>query len=452
MLSRKNLRLMSMLVIVLLLAAAAIAFHEVAGKLAHPERFVTLGPASEAILAVLFAFLGLLACRHLTMLGLAAYDHCTQASEHAAPDDPAHGAPFVSIIVPAFNEAAMIRNVLESLLAIEYPRFEIIVVDDGSSDQTFLRALPFQRRRPGVECRVLAKPNGGKFDALNHGIAQARGEIIVCIDGDSMLRSDALERCVAHFADPKVGAVAGNVRVANRGTAWSALQALEYVAGYGLIKRAQSAARVVTIVPGPLGAFRKTALSQVNGYDGDTFAEDFDLTLKLLAAGWHVVYEPRAVVLTEAPERTLELLRQRYRWTRGSLQALLKRRRGLCTPRQAPLRFIALWYLMAEYLAWPVLHVGAQALFIGGGLWLGVHELMICWWLQLIVLESAVAAFCVAVEDEQPWLIAISPLFRVFYLVVLDVARLLAAAEEFARVGMSWDKVSRLGRFTLSNG
>ncbi|OLE19546.1 MAG: hypothetical protein AUG50_03475 [Betaproteobacteria bacterium 13_1_20CM_3_63_8] len=385
------------------------------------------------------------------MLALAAADYWARTRGPALAE-PISALPFVSIIVPAFNEATMIRSVLESLLAIDYPRFEVIVVDDGSTDETFLRALPFRRRGPDIECRVLAKPNGGKFDALNHGIAQARGEIVVCIDGDSILQRDALKHCLAHFADPRVGAVAGNVRVANRGTPWSAMQAVEYIAGYGLNKRAQSAARVVSIVPGPLGAFRKSALSQVNGYDGDTFAEDFDLTVKLLAAGWHIVYEPRAVVLTEAPEGTVELFRQRYRWTRGSLQALLKRRHGLLTPRKAPLRFIALWYLMAEYLLWPMLHVAAQLLFAAGALILGVHELMVCWWLQLIVLECAVVAFCVAVEDEEAWLIALAPVFRVFYMVVLDVVRLLAACDEFTRVGMSWDKLARLGRLKAMNG
>jgi poly-beta-1,6-N-acetyl-D-glucosamine synthase len=425
-----------------LVAAAAIAVHALALATARAENPALLGPGSRVLLAVLFGFLLLLACRHLAMLALATSEQWANArgAEEVAP------APLVSIIVPAFNEGAMIRAVLESLFAIDYSNYEVLVIDDGSSDETFLRALPFQRRRPEIECRVLAKPNGGKFDALNHGIAQARGEIVVCIDGDSIVHRDALKRCVAHFADPRIGAVAGNVRVANRASAWSALQALEYIAGYGLSKRAQSLARAVTIVPGPLGAFRKSALSAVNGYEGDTFAEDFDLTVKLLAAGWHIVYEPRAIVFTEAPERTLELLKQRYRWTRGSLQALRKRRRGFFTPRRAPLRFIALWYLAGEYLALPALHIAAQLIFVLSELFFDLPALMLCWWLQLIVLECAAAAFCVALEDESPWLIAIAPAFRVFYMVVLDVARLLAAAEEFAAVGMNWDKLSRLGK------
>jgi poly-beta-1,6 N-acetyl-D-glucosamine synthase len=428
-----------------LLGAAAIWLHALAVSAALRAPLVgALDPASGAIAALLLGLLLLLACRHLIMLGLAAFDYWTQAAEPARPS--AAQMPFVSIIVPAFNEGPMIAQVLESLLAVQYPRFEVIVVDDGSSDQTFLRALPF-RRRAEVQYRVLTKSNGGKFDALNHGIAQARGEIVVCIDGDSLLHPDALRHCVAHFADPRIGAVAGNVRVANRGTGWSALQALEYVVGYGVAKRAQSAARAVAIVPGPLGAFRKSALSQVNGYDGDTFAEDFDLTMKLLGAGWHIVYEPRAVVFTEAPERTLELLRQRYRWTRGSLQVLRKHARKLATPLRDPLRFAGLCYLALECLALPALHVAAQLLFVAGGLWLGAHSLVIYWWLQLILLECAVIAFCVAVEGEKPWLVALSPVFRSFYMLVLDVARLLATLEELRGVRMGWDKLARLGSF-----
>jgi cellulose synthase/poly-beta-1,6-N-acetylglucosamine synthase-like glycosyltransferase len=300
---------------VTLLGASALAVHQLAHQLLHREGAALLGPVSKVIVIALFAFLVLLACRHLCMLGLAAWEHWRHAGEESA--HLAGRAPSVSIIVPAYNEGAMIATVLESLLAIDYPNFEIVVVDDGSSDRTYLRALPFERRRPDIECRVLAKPNGGKFDALNHGIAHARGEFVVCIDGDSLLHPQALRHCIARFADPRVGAVAGNVRVANRGTPWSALQALEYIAGYGLAKRAQSAAGVVTIVPGPLGAFRKSALAAIGGYDGDSYAEDFDLTVKLLGAGWHIVYEPRDIDFTEKPVLKRERVRHREGRTSG---------------------------------------------------------------------------------------------------------------------------------------
>lgn len=423
--------------------AAAIGAHRFAVIEVHGNTPIE-GTVAGVIAIVMSVFLVVLALRYLLLLGLAAYAQ-TQPMP-AAWSSADTEAPFVSIIVPAFNEAPMIRSVLESLLAIDYPRCEVIVVDDGSSDQTYLRALPYQRRRADIEIRVLAKANGGKFDALNHGIAQARGEIVVCIDGDSVLERDALKYLVPHFDDPSVGAVAGNVRVVNRATVWSGLQALEYVVGLGLTKRAQSAAGAVAIVPGPLGAFRKSGLAEVNAYDGDTFAEDFDLTMKLLGMGWHVVYEPRAVVVTEAPERTLDLLRQRYRWTRGSLQVLAKRKGAFLAPRVSPLECLGLWYLGFEALGLPILHVGAQLVFIIGGLVFGLHELVLYWWLQLLFLDCATALYCICAEDEAPVLALLAPLFRIFYLIVLDVARLFAALDELAQVRMNWDKLARLGR------
>ena len=425
-------------------AAAALGAHHFAVIEVHGDSPIG-GTAAGVIAVLMFLFLLILAVRYLLLLGLATYQQSQDTPRPWSAEDHAE-APFVSIIVPAFNEAPMIRTVLESLLAIDYPHCEVIVVDDGSSDQTFLRALPYQRRRADIAIRVLAKANGGKFDALNHGIAQASGEIVVCIDGDSIMARDALKYLVAPFEDAAVGAVAGNVHVLNRGTIWSGLQALEYVVGLGLVKRAQSAGGAVTIVPGPLGAFRKAALAEVNGYDGDTFAEDFDLTVKLLGAGWHVVYEPRAVVLTEAPERTLELLRQRYRWTRGSLQVLAKRKDGFFPLQGSTLRCIGLWYLGFEALGLPLLHVGAQLVFIVGGFALGLHELVLYWWLQLLLLDCATALYCVCAEEESPRLALLAPFFRIFYLIVLDVARLFAAYDEFARVRMNWDKLARLGR------
>lgn len=426
---------------------AALGAHHFAVLQLHGD--APAGTPLTGMVAILMAlFLVVLAARYLLLLGLAAY---AQSQPEPRPWSNTEGeAPFVSIIVPAFNEAPMIRAVLDSLLAIDYPHYEVIVVDDGSSDQTFLRALPY-RRRAGMEIRVLAKPNGGKFDALNHGIARARGEIVVCIDGDSLVDREVLKHLVVHFEDATVGAVAGNVRVVNRATIWSGLQALEYVVGLGLLKRAQGAGGAVTIVPGPLGAFRKRALAKLNGYDGDTFAEDFDLTAKLLGAGWHVHYEPRALVLTEAPERTLELLRQRYRWTRGSLQVLAKRKDGFFATRGDALRTLGLWYLGFETLGLPALHVGAQLLFIIGGLALGLHELVLYWWLQLLFLDCATALYCICVEEESPRLALLAPFFRIFYLVVLDVARLFAAYDEFAQVRMDWDKLGRLGRLATAS-
>ena len=155
------------------------------------------------------------------------------------------------------------------------------------------------------------------------------------MDGDSALHPDTLRRAIRHFEDPAIGAVAGNVKVVNRTNLLSSLQALEYIEGLNMVRAAQGFFRLVNIIPGPIGIFRKSALEQVGGYDHDTFAEDCDLTLKLLLDGWQVNYEPGAIAYTEAPEKMLDLLKQRYRWTRGILQAISKHKRRLWSIRAA---------------------------------------------------------------------------------------------------------------------
>ena len=148
-----------------------------------------------------------------------------------------------------------------------------------------------------------------------------------------MIAEDALMEAVKHFQDPSVGAVAGSVRVVNRQSLLTMLQALEYLTGLGLPKRAQNSADSVMIVPGPLGVFRKAAIQSVGGYEHDTYAEDFDMTLKILGAGWRVRYDREVQGATECPARLADLVKQRYRWSRGILQVLAKRKSSLLAPR-----------------------------------------------------------------------------------------------------------------------
>ena len=222
----------------------------------------------------------------------------------------------------------MIASALRSLLTMQYPSMEIIVVDDGSTDRTVERAAPLEGRYGDTTLRVVSKRNGGKASALNTGIALARNAFVLCMDGDSRLDPGTVRAAMRHFADPRVGAVAGNVKVVNRDNIWTRLQALEYLEGLNMARRAQGFLRVVNIIPGPIGVFRRDVLQRVGGYDTDTFAEDADLTLKILTAGWHVTYEERAIAYTEAPEQFIDLIKQRYRWTRGILQAFANAAHG----------------------------------------------------------------------------------------------------------------------------
>jgi poly-beta-1,6-N-acetyl-D-glucosamine synthase len=386
----------------------------------------------------------LLTVRYLMMLGLAIFDWWIHQQRPPRVND--EELPFVSVIMPVFNEAAMIKPALQSLIDLDYPAFEILVVDDGSKDASFTRALVLALGDTKVAVRVLSKANGGKSDALNYGLSKAHGDIVLCVDGDSAMHPQALRFLARHFEDPTVGAVAGCVRVINDKTLWSAMQALEYITGYGLLKRAQNAGHVVSVVPGPIGAFRKHAVAQVGGYAHDTYAEDYDLTVKLLGAGWHVKYEPKALVFTEAPEALNDLIKQRYRWTRGALQVARKRSYALFNWRRRPLTSLGVWYLWIDNLLWPLLNVASMLAFIFAGTWFGLHELMVFWWAQVLALDVAIAAFCIAIESERLRLIAWSLPYRFIYQTVMDVIRLIAILEEFLGLPMSWGQIKRLGR------
>jgi poly-beta-1,6-N-acetyl-D-glucosamine synthase len=393
---------------------------------------------------LLLLFLLVSSVRYCTQIALSFADIWKGSPLENDPPPDDYEWPLVSIIVPVFNEGVSITASLKALVKLDYPNYEVIVVDDGSSDQTYRLALNVSRRtRPLI--RVLTQTNGGKADALNYGVSAAAGEIVICVDGDSLVHFDALKPAILHFRDPRVGAVSGCVRVLNRSTLLARLQALEYIAGNALPKRAQNLGGVVTVVPGPLGVFRKAAIAEVGGYDLDTFAEDFDISLKILAAGWHVNYESQALVSTEVPEALNDLVKQRYRWTRGWVQVILKRRWALTSPRKGPMQFAATWFLVTDTFMWPALNVLGHITFVAGGLVSGVHEFITLWWFQLIAFDCATAAYCVIAERERHSLLWSAPFVRIFYSLFLDVTKLLSAIDEFTGVKMGWDKLERLG-------
>lgn len=281
------------------------------------------------------------------IIGLAAWQRF-----HRRPPSPAF-APAVTIIVPAYNEERVIASTVRSLLTQVYAgALDIVVVDDGSPDDTFGVAT----REFGSDARVrlYRKANGGKASALNFGIARARGEIIVCLDADTQFTPSTVARLVAPLADPRVGAVAGNAKVGNRHNTVTRWQALEYVTSQNLDRRALAVLHAITIVPGAVGAWRKEWVQAVGGFSEDTLAEDQDLTWSLGEEGARVVYADDAVAYTEAPDTLATLVRQRFRWTFGTLQCAWKHRRILFRPRYGALGMIALpnvWVFQLFYTA-----------------------------------------------------------------------------------------------------
>ncbi len=437
-----------------LVAFAAYLFSKVMESWnSHINDLVPANPSVTLITYYFILFISILMMRYFILIIYSYLEHLDNIKKYKlerALGEPTpqsdKNLPFITIVVPAYNEGMNIQTAIRSLLEIDYPCYEVVVVDDGSTDDTYERAREMVNVSDKCVVTVLTKANGGKANALNAGMACAKGDFILNMDGDTKLSPNALRDCIRHFDDPKIGAVAGNVKVVNRDNVITWVQALEYVEGLALTRKAQSYTRVVNIIPGPIGMFRKSALWQFRGYDDDTFAEDCDLTLKLIFAGWHIVYEPRAIAWVESPSHMIDLLKQRYRWTRGIFQAIKKHSWSLWHPFTAGVNGYILWYMLFEGMLWPISNVLGAIFFIWVDLKYGVAILLAFWWIQLSILDVMAAAYCVIVEKEDSLLIAYALLFRVFYQLLIDVAKILASIEELAGIKMSWGKLEREGK------
>ena len=424
--------LVSVLIIALVVIVTILLFR-------YPQR---LGPIFvRALVVTLASFLILLILRHFLLVWFS-YLHAREL----ANDDPPESFPFVSIIVPAFNEVEVITASLSSLLELRYPYYEIIAVDDGSSDGTHEKMKEFEGNHYGVRVSVFRKENSGKADTLNYGIRRSKAPIVVCMDSDSRLTPEALRYAVKHFADPNVGAVAGNVKVINRHNIWTKLQALEYIEGLNIVRNAQAFFRTVNVIPGPIGIFRRSAVEGTGGYDSDTFAEDFDMTVKMLAGGWRINYEPKAVAYTEAPEELNDIIKQRYRWSRGILQALRKQKHLLTRSSGNVTTPLSLWYMVFEGLAWPAMNILSNLFFVWVALIYGMTKLLVMWWILLTILDLLIAIHAILMEREDLGLAIYSIFYRMFYVLIIDVTKLFATLEELVGLDMSWGKLARKGR------
>lgn len=434
-------RVIASLVLVELLVVATIVF--ILWALRSP-------PAVQAflvrlVLVSLLIFLAILFIRYFSLLWFAYLGH---AERNVLGGKGTGDLLPISIIIPAFNEAAVIDGALASLTGLDYPELEVVVVDDGSTDETLRLAAAWEGRQGNLEIRVVTKRNGGKAAALNTGIAASKHPFLFCMDADSRLEPQTLRQAMQQFGDASVGAVAGNVKVENRTGVLTNLQALEYIEGLNLPRRAQGFLAAVNIVPGPVGLFRREALQEVGGYDTDTFAEDADLTLKLVAAGWKVVYEDTAIAWTQAPDRWLDLIQQRYRWTRGILQSLKKRKSLFLKPFPDFPLWLSVMEMGFEAVLWPIMNVYAHLFFALVALLFGAGELLLYWWVLLTLLDLVAAFVTVSMEEESLSLVPYALIYRFFFILFLDVTKTFAALEELFNLGMGWEKVRRVATTT----
>jgi glycosyltransferase involved in cell wall biosynthesis len=347
----------------------------------------------------------------------------------------------VSVIVPAYNEAANIAATVRSLYASDYPHFEIIVVDDGSTDATtdIVRSL----RLPDV--RVIRQPNAGKPTALNTGIAHARYQLLVLVDGDTIFEPDALGRLIQPLADRRVGAVSGNTKVANRGRLLGRWQHLEYVIGFNLDRRLFDVAGCMPTVPGAIGAFRRDAIADVGGVSDQTLAEDTDLTIAVGAAGWRIVYVPDAIAHTEAPSTLRQLWRQRYRWCYGTMQAMWKHKHAI--GRRGPAGRMGrrgLSYLLVFQVVLPLAAPAVDVYAIYGLVFLPVWR-AVAVWAALVVVQMATAAYALRLDGERMRTVWALPLQQFVYRQLMYLVVVQSTVMALLGDRLRWHRMHRTG-------
>ena len=345
--------------------------------------------------------------------------------------------PKITIIVPAFNEATTITNCIKSLQNLDYPKFEIIVVDDGSNDATYEVA----NQCKGV--KVFQQKNQGKPIALNNGISHSSGEIILTVDADTELDRDALKPIANRFAcNNKLGAVAGNVKVKREPTLLNTIQSAEYATGINLVRKGQSVLGTVMVVPGPVAALKKEAIEQVGFFSDDTFAEDFDITVKILKKGYEIEYEEASLAYTDTPKSTEDLIKQRRRWYRGMLQVLDKHKGMYFNRKYGIVGFFGIPNLWFDTIA-PFLNIGL--LFVTLLTWMITGEFYvslfgIATYLGVSLLLGILGLILEPKPEKRNYLAL--PLL-LFYNMFLDGIRIMSLTEEMINILMDWEKPKR---------
>src|SRR5438445_10384 len=360
------------------------------------------------------------------IIGLLALIEKLRPDHSVMPDPP----PSVTVLIPAHNEERVIVQTITSVLLADLQDLQIIVVDDGSTDKTGELLDTNFSLEPRV--RIIHQVNRGKAAALNQAMSLADTEIVVTIDADTEIESDALDKLIRHFSDPQVGAVAGNVKVGNRSRWLTRWQALEYITSQNMEKRAFDLLNCITVVPGALGAWRKTAIEAAGGINADTVAEDADLTIAIRRLGWRVGYDEEAIAWTEAPEKAGQLIRQRFRWTFGTLQSFWKHGDTLFRPKYGTLGSVALPNIFVFQLVLPLISPIIDLLFLGSVLLWAVERWHFTWlptvqsstddllrsvffFIGFLLIDILTCVLAFALERKEDWTLLIPVLLQRFY-------------------------------------
>ncbi|HEX4286734.1 MAG TPA: glycosyltransferase [Terracidiphilus sp.] len=374
--------------------------------------------------------------------------------------------PRIAVLIPAYNEEKVIVRTIRSVLHSDYENLRVIVVDDGSTDDTFeVARSAYAKEIAGGRVEVITKINGGKAAALNYALERLDEDFYVGIDADTVIAADAITKLIPHFEDPKIGAVAGNAKVGNRVNLWTRWQALEYITSQNFERRALDLFNVVTVVPGAIGAWRTEGVMRAGGYPLNTVAEDADLTMNLLEQQYKVVYEDRALAFTEAPINASGLMRQRFRWSFGILQSVWKHR--LAFVRNKAMGLFALPNILIFQMFLPLVSPFIDIMFAAGV----IHYLidrhyhpeaasaasfmkLLAYFLTFLLIDFVTSTVAFSLERRHPankgdgWLLFHIWLQRFAYRQVFSVVLFKTLKRAIDGKPFNWDKLERTAQMS----
>ncbi|MGA2535781.1 MAG: glycosyltransferase [Terracidiphilus sp.] len=374
--------------------------------------------------------------------------------------------PRVAVLIPAYNEETVIVRTIRSVLNSDYRNLHIIVIDDGSPDRTAEVAREaYAAEIAAGRVQVFSKPNGGKAAALNFALDRLTEEIYVGIDADTVIATDAISKLIPHFEDARIGAMAGNAKVGNRVNLWTRWQALEYITSQNFERRALDLFHVVTVVPGAIGAWRTAPVKAAGGYPINTVAEDADLTMNLLEQGYRVDYEDRSLAFTEAPVNAKGLMRQRFRWSFGTLQAVWKHRAAFV--RNKAMGLFALPNILIFQMFLPLVSPFIDVMFLYGiaNYFIDRHyhplsvsaaslDKLLVFFLGFLIIDFVTSSVAFSLERRHPankgdgWLLFHIWLQRFAYRQIFSVVLFKTVVRAIDGKPFNWDKIQRTAKMS----
>jgi len=374
--------------------------------------------------------------------------------------------PRVAVLIPAYNEETVIVRTIRSVLNSDYKNLHILVIDDGSLDRTAdVAREAYAAEIAAGRVQVLTKANGGKAAALNYALVRLTEEVYVGIDADTVIAADAISKLIPHFEDPRIGAMAGNAKVGNRVNLWTRWQALEYITSQNFERRALDLFHVVTVVPGAIGAWRTAPVKAAGGYPVNTVAEDADLTMNLLEQGLRVDYEDRALAFTEAPIDAKGLMRQRFRWSFGTLQAIWKHRAAFI--RNKAMGLFALPNILIFQMFLPLVSPFIDLMFVWGivNYFIERHyhpeaasaaslQKLMAYFVTFLLIDFVTSSIAFSLERRHPankgdgWLLFHIWLQRFAYRQVFSIVLFKTLKRAIDGKPFNWDKIERTAKMS----